>query len=344
MKPGNNVVWDLSHGVFYEVYYFTTYHEPSGKAFWIRSTLLKSSAGGSAKRGALWCAVFDSNDPASGFGVHKYFDAKDVSFSPGSLSLKIGESEYREGVYHGKFSQEGHDISWDLSYAPHEEDLWLIPSLVKKTGLNKADVCTPNVDISLYGNITIDGEEYIFDGIAGAEAHHWGRHYAPEWIWGHCNEFEDRRGAWLEVLSAKFIQKGPIMVPATMIQLNTGIDRFSIRNPVQLFAARAGYNNGCWRYVAKDNDLRIEAEFKADYDKFLMFPYLSPHDEQYYCYNSCLVDLIVRVYRKGGVRWRQVDELVSKGRAAAEYCSPQMTKPDKFVYQGMTSPLFIRNE
>jgi|GEM_PF-2765134 len=330
----NEIVWDLSRGQFYEVYYFTINHHQSGRAFWLRSTLLKSNPDDPKRRAGLWLASFDPADMSNTFAIKKDFPAEETNFKPGILDLSIGNSHLREGHYKAKFSANGHNVSWDLQYAPHEEDIWLVPNLVRKTHINKADVCVGNVDILIYGTITIDGEEFILESEKAGESHHWGHHYAPEWLWGHCNDFDGREGAWIETLSTKFIKKGNLEIPATMLKLETGSARYGINNPVQLFKSNADYKDGTWQYSCTDRNFLIETTFHAEHDNFVCFPYRSPHNDDYNCYNSCIADCIVKVFQKHGGRYRQIDELISKGRAAAEYCVNGEQSPEAFSYKG----------
>lgn len=343
MKTGNHVVWNLDFGQAYEAYYFTTYHQPSGRAFWLRSTLLKAENDVPSERGGLWLASFNRNNPDETFASCRFFPESQVNFKKGDSQLEIGDSLLKEGSYRGAFEQDGRSFKWDLSYEPQDEELWMIPKLVRLVGINKADVCIPNVDIKLNGSIWIDDIEFKFDGIPAGQSHHWGRHYSPEWIWGHCNEFEGRPGAWLEILSAKFIKKGALEVPATMMHLNTGKEVLQVTGPLQMFSSKAGYRDGVWRYVVLDKKTRVEVEFKADPELIVKFPYVSPHNMLHHCYNSCLCDLKIRTYKRRFRRWKQTDELICQGRAAAEYCAVGDIPPNQFIYRGLVKPDFIRS-
>lgn len=332
---GNKLIWDLSKGQFYEVFYFSINHHKSGRAFWLRSTLLQSNPDIPEQRAGLWFASFDPANKENTFGIKNFYPENETIIKPGVLDLSIGNSSFTEGFYEAEFEADGHSVSWQLEYAPNEEKIWMVPNLVRKTGINKADVCVGNVDILIYGTITVDGETFTFNGEKAGQSHHWGHHYAPEWLWGHCNDFEGRPGAWIETLSTKFIQKGRIEVPATMIQLETGNGRFGIDTPIQLFTSNASYENGLWQYAANLDKHRLEIEFNAEYDNFVCFPYRSPHNEEYNCYNSSISDCTVRIFKKRAGRYRQIDELVSKGRAAAEYCVKGVVAQDIFRYKGL---------
>lgn len=330
---GNKVFWDAEKSGFYEVWYFTINHHPSGAAFWLRSSLLKNPATAPGLSGGLWFARFDASDPSRNLAIRRFFDEQRVSFEPGGLDLAIGSSRYREGDYRAEFEADGHRVKWELTYSPNADDLWLMPELVRKSGIAKADACVPNVDIAIHGSITVDGERYDFDGGPGGQAHHWGLDYAPDWLWGHCNDFEGRPGAWIEALSAKVSDTESTERRATVLHLDTGKRRYSVSTLEQIFTTGAAYENGHWRYVMLDGDAKIEADFHVPPERFVMFPYLSPLGESSSCYNSCLSDLVVRVYKQGPGGWDQIDELTSKGRAAAEFHTRSDQGPKTYLFK-----------
>ncbi len=337
----NRVVWDEKKNAFYETWYFTVNHRASGKSFWLRSTLNLTPDGTRDQFGGLWCAMFDPEKPGENLAFHRMYPESSVCFGRGGLDVVIGESRLREGQYRAEFANDSHFASWDLHYKPHTEDIWLVPKLIRGSHIPKADVCVPNVDIELEGELTIDGETYRFEGDPAGQAHHWGYHYAREWLWGHCNDFENSPGAWLEVLAVKLFDWGRASYPVTLLQLNAPSGRYGVRTPLQLLHSRACYEKGIWRYVAIERETRIEVEFSAPESAFVCFPYTSPHNESFWCHNSCLCDLKVQVFARKGNSWVPIEQLVSKRRAAAEFCTMKETTPSEFVYQGVVSPRFI---
>ncbi|RJO72434.1 MAG: hypothetical protein C4523_03200 [Myxococcales bacterium] len=335
LSMNNAVQWNTRLATFYEVWYLTVVHRATGTAFWLRSTLLKPKSPEPEQAGGLWFARFDPHNPARTFAAVRHFSAEDIAFEPGRFSVRVGPSSLREGAYTGDLSQNGHTASWDLQWTPNAETVGLIPELVRKARINKAEVCAPNVHIALYGKIVVDGEKYVFDGDPAGQAHHWGRHYPVEWIWGHCNAFAGRPDAWLEALSVKQFEWRGQSLPVTLLQLKTESLRFGVDSPLQLLSSRAEYERGVWRFAASDVEHRVEAMFTAPAERFVVQPYTSPHNQAYWCHNSCLADLSVRLSIRRGREWETVDELVSHGAAAAEFCTRRQTTPDEFVFKGI---------
>ncbi len=331
---GNSIYWDESRDGFYEVFYITVNHRKSGKAFWLRSTLLKTAAPDEQRFGGLWLAAFDANKDKPNLALHKYFPRSECEFSPGAMGLKVADSMLSDSSFKADFEAEGYRLSWDLNWQKHPENLFLVPDAIRKTPIPKADLCIPNVDVAVSGHITVDGERYDFDGDPGGQSHHWGRHYAHGWLWGHCNDFEGKPGTWLEMLSVDLFGVGKLRQPLTMLAAETESGRFELLSPLDLLHSRAEYADNRWLVSARKGKRRIEAEFTAPDENFVAFPYVSPHNEIYTCHNSCMCGLVLRIYEKSGTGWKKIEELSSSG-AHAEFCTPQKTTPSSFRFGGL---------
>ncbi len=333
---GNRLRWDESQPGFYEVFYLTANHRRSGRSFWLRSTLLKTSAPRQSYSGSLWLASFDPE--GSNLALHRHYPREDCRFSPGEAVLEIGDSRFEESAWHADFTQDGHRLSWNLQWNSSASDLWLVPQSVRRLGLNKADVCVPNVDVALYGNIEVDGERFEFDGDPAAQSHHWGRHYARGWLWAHCNDFDGAPGAWFEMLSVDLFGLGPLRLPVCMLAFHDEERNLSVAALPDLLRCRASYKERVWRAVFEKGPLRLEARITAPPGAFVAVPYVSPHSENYTCHNCCLCRAELRLLgrEKGG--WRLLRELHSASGAHAEFCTPLDTTPERFRFGGLLKP------
>ncbi len=338
---GNRVRFDLTDRSFYEVWYLTVVHRQSGQAFWIRSTLLQGVSDNGQRRGGLWCARFDPRDASRNLLVQRAYPESQVRVAPNETPVAVGDSLFDDTRWQAAFVRDGWAVDWDLHWEPQEDTVWMIPDLVRRSHIPKADSNVPHIDIKLTGTLTINGETVTFDGDPAGQAHHWGYHYAKEWIWGHCNVFDHAEDSWLEFLSAKIYDAGSWTYPFTMLQVKTPEGRFGVNTPWALLRSRATYENGSWRVTAQDGERRIELHMAAPPERFVCAPYESPHHEAYWCHNSCLADLRCRVLKREGTVWRQERELISTGRAAAEFCTTQDTTPADFVFRTLAPPVFV---
>ncbi len=331
---GNQVYWREDKKAFYEVWYVTVNHHPSGCSYWLRSTFLKTDPSRPDNTGGLWFARFDPNAPERTFHVHRYYPDDEVALNSDPFRVEIGSSSLSETRYRARFEQDGHEIEWDLSWKPNDFDVWLVPDLVRKSGVPKADVCVDHVDIRLNGTLTVDGERVEFQADPAGQSHHWGVHYAPEWLWGHCNDFREGEGVWFEALAVKLYRAGRLTQPVAMLQLQTPSGRYGVLSPADLLRSRADYDNHVWRFASCNLRHRVEAEFRACPEFFQTLPYISPHNEDYRCHNSCLCDLKIRVFRRGLFGWKPVEEWTSEKRAHAEFCTSRDTRPEHFDFKG----------
>jgi len=333
MSMGNRQYWDESQAGFYEVYYLTVNHKKSGRSFWLRSTLLKTTKPDETRFGALWLAAFDPQ--GSNLACHRYYPRSECRFAPGELALEIADSRLEEGHWRTAFEADGHNMSWDLNWQPHALDLWLVPQFIRSTGFNKADVCVPNVDIALYGHIKIDGEIFEFTGDPAAQSHHWGRHYSRGWLWAHCNDFDGAPGAWFEMLAVDLFGLGPWRMPVCMLAYGEGDQSMAVTVPLDMTKSRASYERGVWLAEFEKNGLRLELRISAPANGFVALPYISPHGENYTCHNSCLCDAELRLFRQRCSCMETLRELHSSGGAHAEFCTRQNTTPQHFRFGGV---------
>lgn len=338
---GNQTVYGRGSEPFYEVYYLTVNHHETRSAFWLRATLLNTHTPNPDRRGGLWLARFAEPEQGGNLALRVPIDESRVAVRDGGFELRLADSVLREGHWEAQFTADGHDVRWSLDWTPNETAVWLIPPLVRRLGVNKADVAVQNVDIAVHGLLTIDGETYTFQGAPAGQSHHWGIHYAREWIWAHCNDFVERPGAWLEALSVKMVHAGPVKIPVTMFALHTGESSVRINATSQMFTSRAAYQEGRWVWTVQDGYTRADVELSAPPSRFVAFPYESPHNQMYTCHNTCQADILVRVFTRRFGGWRLVDELRGPERAAAEFCTREDTDPMRYRFAGMRAPRLV---
>ena len=333
MRTGNLQYWDESQAAFYEVYYLTVNHKASGHRFWLRATLLKTAQRDKAHFGGLWLAAFD---PAGAhLAVHCYYPRAQCSFVLGRLALEITDSRLEESRWRADFEADGHHVDWELHWQPNASELWLVPQLIRRSGFNRADVCVPNVDIALYGHVTIDGERYEFAGDPAGQSHHWGRHYARGWLWAHCNDFDGAPGAWFEMLAVDLFGIGSRRLPLCMLAYSDGENELTVAVPLDFIKSRAAYSDGIWRAEFEKNGLRLEARLRAPGNGFVALPYISPHGENYTCHNSCLCDAELRLFKHRRAGCELLRELYSPDGAHAEFCTRENVTPHSFRFGDM---------
>jgi len=332
-NTGNQVVWDLSKGSFYETWYFT-FAIPGGQAFWIRGTLHHNTELDKDRIGGLWFARFDAGNPQRNLSLRAFYPESHLDFIKGRSEFEIGSASFHEGCFKGGFEADGHRVSWHLDYAANTEPLWLVPAPLKLARIPKADVCVPNVDIRLFGFVEVDGERIDIDDIPAGQAHHWGYHFAHSWLWGHCNEFDNARDCWVEALSVEMAGKGRARVPAVMLAAKFPSGIFK-PHTLGLVLSHSSYSKGVWTFAGQDATRRVEARFSAPEEYFVCQPYVSPHGKEYFCHNSCLCDVMLRVYERKIFRWILLHELRSSKKAAAEFCTPEYTSPGRYEFKSL---------
>lgn len=329
---GNAIQMTRGSGPFYEVWYVTLNHQPSGQAFWLRATLLATPQGNLVPTGGLWLARFDPRDPRRNLALTESYGVCDLDFVPGQSELEIGPGKWTNGHCVASFASQGHRLSYDLYWTPPRNAVAMLPERVKRLKLHRSDLCVPGVDLAFNGRITIDEETLDMQDSPGGQAHHWGRHYPQSWIWGHCNAFLQTPGAWVEMLAVKLFDLHGHSRPLVMLALQTPLRRLAISEPWQMLLARAAYANGRFSVSWKTKTLRLQLSFSARSTDFVAFAYTSPTDERYVCHNSALADCELLIYEREKGRERLVEELRAPGLAAAEFCTREETSPERYRF------------
>ena len=85
----------------------------------------------------------------------------------------------------GHGSGELEDVRWDLAFAPGPWVLQPAPVLARLSHPFDLElVARPRARFS--GTVTVGGETFRVDDVAGTLVHYWGRRLPDAWLWGVC--------------------------------------------------------------------------------------------------------------------------------------------------------------
>lgn len=329
---GNTPHWSHFTGPAYETWYVTLNDPATGCAFWIRGTLLRTPRNPNGIEAGVWFTMFDPRQPGKPLTCRKDFPADQVRIEDHPFDLRIGPATYTHSIWTGQLAESGYDLKWDLTLAPTPNELWLIPSWLRRTRLPKSDLCIPHVNTVVAGTIEVNGETFRLSNAPAGQAHHWGRHYARHWLWGHGNAFEEDPRIAVEALSVKLFEIRGQSLPITFLYAKTPLGTFQTNRVSSLLASSARYRGGRWIFTLLDNGMKIEAQFTSPHSQIVTLPYISPHGEGYECHNGCLCDAILTVSKRAGLGWERAGQWHSYRQAAAEFCTGRKTSSERFTF------------
>lgn len=322
--------WDGARRGFYEVW-FVTWNDPATRdGYWLRYVIEAPLPGVEEPYGQLWFARF-ADDPARSFAINRRFPIASVATAREPFGVTIGAARLGHDFARGALSGDGHAVEWELGWTPGARTLHQLPGVMyRRGGLGETTVLSPNVDVALRGAVVIDGERRPLDGAPGGQTHLWGTKHAHAWAWAHCNAFDDRPGAVLEVLHARLVRRGVRLPPMTIATLrlpdreDLAINRFD----QAIVGGRAELATGRFRFRAGGLTARLDADLSCAPADLVRAHYFDPDGEERWNHFTAVGDLRLTVSRRVRGRWQEVDELRAARRAAFEIAQPQ---PDAAV-------------
>jgi len=319
------MVWDCAKRGHYEVWYLTASHLQTGAGFWMRATLKSPLQGDPYCE--VWFASFDRAASRPAWGFHQKFRIDELETTKSPHRVRIGDhAELTDQSFRGRIAAGGHSADWDLTWikAP-DTHMYMSPLLYKSPRID-TKVCSPNLNVPLRGVIRAApsggaAREWRFDGDPADQTHVWGKKHAHAWVWSHCNAFQGNRSAAWEGLSAKLKRRGIVLPTLTAVSLDLDGERFHFTGLADTLLSRGRWQDGRYQARAIGRSVKLEAEFSARPEHFIVTPYVDPDGEPSYCMNSCVADCTVTVWRRSPFvgRWREHARLSAPGGGHWEY-------------------------
>jgi hypothetical protein len=316
--------WDGIAPRFYEVWYFIFVDRPTGDGFWIRYTLLNPLASDPAAGATLWFGYTCAADPGRNLAVSRTYQAPAFTIPRDRFDLRIGEATLKEGALEGGFAAEGHDVAWNLAYAPALTPHYYFGPRLRRLAERRSSVTVPNPQIEVAGTVRIGGQTLRVGG-PGHQAHHWGSDRAPRWLWGHCSAFAEDDRAIVELL-APVLPSGATL---TFVTLHSARGTLACTAPADLLRNRAVAGLGFWQFTGYHGRTRVIADIRVDPRQVLKFVYTSTDLRPSECWNTQIGDCLVRVYERAAGRDVLTSVLRARGTAAAEIHDEQ---PERIAY------------
>jgi len=318
--------WDGRAAGRYEVWYATFNHRATGTGYWIRYTLEAptASAGANDRRpyAQLWFAHFDPRDPSRTFGINKRFELPDLSCDESPFAVRIGtDSQLTNEGMAGSLSGDGHDVSWDLAWAPADSVFRLLPDVMyRRGGLGDTTVLSPNHTVALRGTVTVDGTVHTFDGEPAGQTHLWGKKHAHRWAWSHCNDFLDSPGTAFESLTVTLKRGAAVLPPLTVASLTHEGRTYAFNQYRHTLRNRGTLGTSSYELSAVGANARLDAAYTCRPRDMVVATYEDPDGELCFCRNTEIGDLRITLWTRRGPldRWREHRRLVAPGRGHFE--------------------------
>lgn len=281
----------------YESWFLRANHPSKAQAFWIRYTLFVPKDKRPAL-GELWAIWFDGEQNKV-VAVKEEHPLDSCEFDYEQMRVRIGASHLSSLQLDGSASHNGHEISWDLSYAGDSSTLLFLPENLYPTRLPKAKSVISRPQVKLSGKLIVDGEEMLIEGWPGSENHNWGSQHTDRYAWGQVAAFDNAPNAFLECITAQ-VKVGPLNSPWMSIACLRVDGRDYLFNSLsRAFRAKGKYQFFDWQLQTNNGRERLSITMSAPSSHFTALTYYNPPGGSKTCLNSKIAHCEARLIRPG---------------------------------------------
>ncbi|MFL5814615.1 MAG: hypothetical protein ACJ763_13655 [Bdellovibrionia bacterium] len=293
-------------GPYQESWYLSLRDPLTLRALDLRFSILISS-NGFRRVAEAWGVFFQKNpgSEAQKIALKESFDLKTFSTVMNKEGFQIADCEFSDTTTRGKVQSKGRSIEWELTMEPRQStEFDLVPGAVKRMGLVRHMIVTPQPDLAFTGVVRVNGEEYQFNRAPGMQGHQSGPRNAHSWIHGHCNVFTNEQGVPVpfvfEGLSMRSHLLGGIPSPkiSSLYFLYQGQQHHfnNIRDAIRL-QSRHSLND--WTFQAERGDLLFRGRASVEHKDFAGLSLEDTNGSLIYCATSKFSDLEIHVYNRG---------------------------------------------
>lgn len=286
------------------------------RAIWVKHTLLAPAAASTADLGVaeVWAIAFDKRDGRI-VGAKSTYPIAHSAFSDAPFRIVTGGGEGRtvmeNGLAQGRAESGGHRLHWDLrfegsdarGYRPFPLDgmyRWRFP---------KTKSLTPFPDVSMQGEMGVNGETWAIEGWRGMQGHNWGRSHAHAYAWAHCNQFEGQDGVWFEGASARIEVAGRITPFLSFGALHIGETTYRFDGLRAITKSSVKVSETTYRATLRKGRTELRVDIAANAPDMAGLHYENPVGDMTYCLNSKLAE--------GRVRLMEDDHCLFDGQSPA---------------------------
>lgn len=281
-----------------EVWYSIVTHPAERLAFWYRYTLVRTADETEAR---VWAALSDArSDGIEDVFVSETHDLESVTLDDEPFTLELdGDNRLADDGASGSVT-DGPTIEWSLAYDP--DDLTFTPVRDEDQMREWAEQLgtgvhwSANQSVAMDGEVTVGGETIEFSAAPGHQGHTAGPSAPDDWVWTHCNAFEDREVS-LEVLySEERLSPACVRLPEGTFLLNRQDQVLGDT----LETAEKGPDT--WSFTAETDELSLSASVTADPEHWQLVSYLTPDGSLRYNAHCSLASVELTVETAAGER------------------------------------------
>lgn len=309
VKLNNNLSEKINHTIWnpeekkdgVESYFLKINNPEKNCSLFLKFTFLNSAINGGFA--SVWAIYFDTDNPENNLALKQDFTSRDIAISKEVFNLKIGPNTLTTGFTSGKVIGENSEVTWELTFDTGSGSLIHFPyQAMYYLKFPKNKISSPYVDTKFYGSISVNGKKIEFNGKKGMQGHNYGVCHSDNWIWTHCNKFDNiDEKVVFEAVSSKLKLGGITTPPLTIIYFKNNDKEFLLNSLSDFFKNKSEVGKLSWDFQGIKDNYLIEGRFWEEPKNFIGLTYLNPDLTKVYCLNSMVANckISLKLFKDG---------------------------------------------
>lgn len=282
------------------------------------------TANGFRRVAEVWGALFERQPTKE---VTKTALRQNFELSGMGARFGIGPCEFSATRTRGSILSKGKRLEWDLVLTPRQITSFnLIPSGLKKTGLLKQMISTPQPDLAVTGTLILDGERMDWREAPGMQSETNGSPQSG--IRAHCNSFVNERGLPVPFVFEGISVQGRILggMPTprftSLCFFHRG-EKFQVNSLRDAIRLKSRVEGNAWIFQAEQRDTLIRGQARFEHRDFAGLSSEDTDGSMIHSASAKLSDLDIQIFRNGkleaGLRAGQTASIELIGRKKSPY-------------------------
>jgi hypothetical protein len=271
------------------------------------------------KSASVWAIYFDTLNPENNIAIKENFSIEYISISKENFEIRVGENIFSENICKGKVQNEENKIEWDINFNNDCISLIHFPyEIMYEISFPKNKISSPILDSHFNGYLLVNDRKINILNKKGMQGHNYGPKHSDNWIWTHCNYFDNTSNAVFESISSRLnlgVFKTP---PLTIIYFKYKNKELFFNSIIDFFKNKSILDGLKWKFQAYKDNYLIEGEFWGNENEFVGLNYYNPDNSKVVCVNSMAVNCNIILKEKNLFFYNTVAEFIAKRTAALE--------------------------
>ncbi len=326
-------------GGYVESFFFKINNPQKGYGLWIKFTILKFTQANRPAMASVWATRISSKDRGLNAGMRNSIEFARCDYDEDKAGIKAGRSSFGPGFTKGHLQDAfGNSIKWDIRFDESAEPSFVYPlDFIYSSKLPRFKLSTPYDLSKAEGHFTVNSKRMSFKNLPLMQGHNWGPSHSSDYMWAHCNAFDNAPQSIFEGFSAR-MDIGKFRTPyLSMGKLTHEGKIYRFAGPKTIFTKDVATNRNSWSFTFTNRTHRLTGVLKADRKDFAGLMYPNPDLTHRVCVNCNIAGATFELTRiKDG---ELLAKLSSARGAMLELICPE-NRPDVCVYAPSFDPDF----